>query len=158
MLNLSTGLLVNKIPAVWLLSVTAVLSAVSALLMALVQPEWPYWYNSFFSQLLMPVHVDVLFTVGLIIVADTFPERMQATAGAVFSTVSQIGQAFGLAIMQVISELVTQDSKGVGNTVQNSLMSGYRASFFTMFGWMIVCFMLGVYGLRKAGMVGKKSD
>ena len=48
--------------------------------MALIDIKDPYWYNAFFAQVLAPLSVDLLFTVGILIVADSFPQRTQALA------------------------------------------------------------------------------
>lgn len=64
-------------------------------MMAVVNPEWSYWYMEFWAQLLAPLAADVLFTVGLVIVSEVFPEDTQALAGAVFNTVAQFGSSLG---------------------------------------------------------------
>ncbi|KAM6504675.1 hypothetical protein FSOLCH5_015178 [Fusarium solani] len=155
-LNFSTGLLVHKVPALWLVVITSLLSAGSPLLMATIQPSWSYWASAFFAQLLLPFSVDVVFTVGLIIVTDIFPEDKQSVAGAVFNTASQFGNAFGLAVMQVVSTLVAKDHDGMKPS--EALMEGYRASFWTMFAFMMACVVIAGAGLRKAGKIGLKQD
>ncbi|RBA12918.1 hypothetical protein FPRO05_13972 [Fusarium proliferatum] len=107
-LNILTGLVVNKIRANWLVALASLLSAGSPLLMALIQPEWPYWKCAFPAQILMPFSVDVLFTISLIVITDVFPNEKQAVAGAVFNTAGQLGNTMGLAAMQVISTRVTR--------------------------------------------------
>ncbi|KAM5344200.1 hypothetical protein ACJ41O_012737 [Fusarium nematophilum] len=155
-LNFTTGLFVHKIPAVWIVVTTSLLTAGAPLLMAVIQPQWPYWANAFVAQLLMPISCDVLFTVGLIVITDIFPEDKQSVAGAVFNTATQFGNAFGLAIMQVVSTLVAKDHDGMRPS--QALMEGYRASFWTMFGFMISCVVVGGVGLRKTGKIGLKQD
>ncbi|KAF4990276.1 hypothetical protein FGRMN_8584 [Fusarium graminum] len=155
-LNFTTGLVVHKIPAIWLIVTTSILTAISPLLMALISPTWTYWSAAFVAQVLMPFSADVLFTVGLIVVTETFPEDKQAIAGSVFNAASQFGNAVGLAIMQVVSTLVTKQHKGVPSA--EALLQGYKASFWTMFSFMILCAAIGGVGLRKAGMVGVKQD
>ncbi|KAK6362554.1 hypothetical protein TWF730_000012 [Orbilia blumenaviensis] len=155
-LNFTTGLFVHKAPANWIIIITSLLTAGAPLLMAIVKPQWPYWTNAFIAQLLMPISCDVLFTVGLIIITDIFPEDRQAVAGAVYSTASQFGQAFGLAIMQVISTLVAKEYGSMNRVT--ALMEGYRASFWTMFAFMISCAAVGGIGLRKTGKIGLKQD
>lgn len=124
--------------------------------MAVIQPSWPYWGNAFVAQLLQPISCDALFTVGLIVITDVFPEDTQALAGAVFNTAAQFGSALGLAIMQVISTLVTKENDG--KEEREALMEGYRASFWTMFAFMMLCGAIGGLGLRKTGRVGLKRD
>ena len=140
----------------WIVGITSLITAGSPLLMALIQPQWTYWANAFVAQLLMPFNVDVLFTVGLIMITDVFPDDRQALAGAVFNTSSQFGKALGLAVMQVISTVVTSESGH--SKFEKALMEGYRASFWTMFALMLTCAVFGYLGLRKAGKVGLKRD
>ncbi|KAH7127585.1 major facilitator superfamily domain-containing protein [Dactylonectria macrodidyma] len=155
-LNFTTGLVVHKIPAVWLTVVTSLLSAGAPLLMALVQPQWTYWTCAFFAQVLMPFAVDVLFTVSLIIITDIFPEDKQSVAGAVFNTGAQFGNSFGIAIMQVVSTVVSKNHADMKPPL--ALLEGYRAGFWTLFGLMMGCAVIGGIGLRKAGKVGLKQD
>lgn len=57
-LNVTTGLLVHKIRADHLVLITSLISAGSPLLMALLNPHWPYWYAVFWAVLLGPLSVD----------------------------------------------------------------------------------------------------
>jgi len=175
-LNFATGLFVHRIPAIWLVLVGASISAVSPLLMALVNPEWSYWWMVFPAQALLPFCADskrshcaglmntanthaVLFTVALLVVSEIFSEKDQALAGALFNTVSQFGQSVGLAIIGVVTNSVIQAREnGQTDNSLPALLAGYRAGFWTAFAWMMsVCF-LAVFGLRKVGKVGLKRD
>jgi hypothetical protein len=48
--NVSTGYFVNRMPVIWVVLVSSGLSAISPLLMAVIDPQWPYWYMAFFAQ------------------------------------------------------------------------------------------------------------
>ncbi|KAI8677540.1 MFS domain-containing protein [Fusarium sp. Ph1] len=150
------GLFAHKIPAIWIVTVTSILCTGSPLLMAVIDPSWPYWGNAFVAQILQPISCDALFTVGLIIITDVFPEDTQAFAGAVFNTAAQFGSTLGLTILQVISTQATKDSGSKDKVV--TLMQGYRASFWTMFALMLLCTVVGLVGLRRAGRIGLKRD
>ncbi|KAF4919712.1 Antiseptic resistance protein [Colletotrichum viniferum] len=156
-LNFTTGLFVHKVSARWLVAGSSIVCAGGPVLMALAKPEWPYWYNAFFAQLLQPISGDILFTVGLIIVSEAFPEDTQALAGAVFNAASQFGTSLGLAIMQVVAGVVTNKA-AARETPIDALLLGYRASFWAMTGFMVLCFALGLVGLQKTGKVGNKKD
>ncbi|KAK5996183.1 MFS-type transporter 1 [Cladobotryum mycophilum] len=155
-LNFSMGLFVHRIPALWIVAISSAVCAVSPLLMALIQPQWPYWSNAFVAQLLQPVSTDALFTVGLLIITEVFPEDTQALAGAVFNTAAQLGSALGVAVIQVVSTLITKENARLGES--QALLEGFKASFWTMFGFMMLCGLLGVIGLRKTGRVGLKQE
>ncbi|KAI9926191.1 hypothetical protein MW887_004654 [Aspergillus wentii] len=155
LLNLVIGFFVHKVPAVWIVAISSLLCAGSPLLMAVIQPSWPYWGNAFIAQLLQPVSFDALYTVGLIVITNVFPDDTQALAGAVFNTSAQFGSALGLAVLQVISTVITDQSN---KQETQALMDGYRASFWTMFAFMVLCTVIGFFGMRRAGRVGLKQD
>ncbi len=132
-------------------------------MMALVDPGWSYWYMEFWAQILAPMSGDVLFTVGLLIVSDEFPEEMQALAGAVFNTVAQFGMSLGVGVCQVVSLGVGAGGGGRGGSAgegsdDEALLKGYQASFWTMFAFMVTTAVIAVGGLRTAGKVGVKRD
>lgn len=165
-INLTVGLVVHRIPARWLVAASAFICASSPLMMALVDPKWSYWYLEFWAQVFAPFSGDVLFTVGLIIVSDSFPEKTQALAGAVFNTVAQFGMSLGVGVCQVVA-LGVMDGEGGASHGEGDgafeedagqVLKGYRASFWTMFAYMVVCGVIAVVGLRKAGRVGLKRE
>lgn len=49
-LELTTGFFVHKLSAQYLVMGSALLSAGAPLLMALIDADWPYWYDAFFAQ------------------------------------------------------------------------------------------------------------
>jgi MFS family permease len=109
-------------------------------------------------QALAPLSVDVLFTVGILIISDVFPARTQALAGAVFNTVAQLGTSTGLCTLQVISSVVTEESQFHRKTSPEALMEGYKASFWTTFAFGVTACFIGAFGLRRLGKVGQKRD
>lgn len=167
LLNIVVGFCVHRVPAQYLAAGSALICAMSPLFMALTNPNWSYWYLAFWAQVFAPFSVDVLFTVGLLVVSDSFPEKTQALAGAVFNTVSQFGMSLGMGTCQVVA-LGVQGNKGAGGHGSSdgafeesdsmALLKGYRASFWLMFGYMLVCGAIAVVGFRKAGKVGLKRE
>jgi len=165
-LSLLVGTFVHRIPARWLVAGSGIICACSPFAMALLNPAWNYWYLAFWAQVAAPFSADVLFTVGLIIVSDTFPEKTQALAGAVFNTVAQIGMSLGMGLCQVVALGVQGgDATGGGHHGGSSddadpkaVLRGYRASFWTIFAYMAVCVVVAIVGLRKAGNVGLKRE
>jgi MFS family permease len=167
-LSLLVGTFVDRVPARWLAAGSGIICACSPLAMALLNPAWNYWYLAFWAQVASPFSADVLFTVGLIIVSDTFPEKTQALAGAVFNTVAQIGMSLGIGLCQVVA-LGVQGRGGSGEGFRHhgaspeevdtiAVLKGYRASFWTAFAYMAVCVVIAIVGLRKAGNVGLKRE
>jgi MFS family permease len=166
LINLTVGMFVDKVSARWLVAISSALCAGAPLMMALVNPSWSYWYMEFWAQTLAPMSGDVLFTVGLLIISDQFPEKTQALAGAVFNTVAQFGMSLGIGICQVVALATSDQASGHGPSEDShdgdvdtsGLLKGYQASFWTMFAFAITCVVLAVGGLRKTGKVGLKRD
>ncbi|ETR96785.1 MFS general substrate transporter [Trichoderma reesei RUT C-30] len=156
--NISTGIFVNRMPVMWSVLISSTISAVAPLLMALIHPEWPYWYDAFFAQILTPLSCDILFTVGLLVVSDVFPAHMQALSGAVFNTCAQLGTAIGLTLTSLIATSVTNASSNADKESPSALMDGYRAVFWTMFAAMALTCVLSVLGLRTVKQLGVKRD
>ncbi|EXL39990.1 hypothetical protein FOCG_17440 [Fusarium oxysporum f. sp. radicis-lycopersici 26381] len=155
-LNLTTGLFVHVAPIRLLTICCSLFTAGAPLLMATNKPDRSYWYHSFPAQLLMPISCDITFTVGLIIITNTFPEDKQAVAGAVFNTATQSGNSFGLATMQVVSTLATKSSSHLAHA--SALWEGYKASFWVMTGLMILCAAIGGIGLKNVGKIGLRGN
>ncbi|QRD83121.1 putative aminotriazole resistance protein [Aspergillus flavus] len=157
-LNLGTGLLVHRLHANYLVLVASVLSAGSPLLMAIIDPEWSWWYCAFWAMLLGPLSADVIFTVANLIITEAFTPKTQGLAGAVFNVVAQFGTSIGLTIFAIISAGVTQGSLYENKKSPEALMLGYRAVFWTCFGLMMAVCCFGAWGLRKVGKVGLKRE
>jgi MFS family permease len=158
LINIGVGFFVDRVPARWLVAGSAMICALSPLFMALMNPTWNYWYLAFWAQLFAPFSADVLFTVGLIVVSNSFPEETQALAGAVFNTVAQFGLSLGMGSCQVVALGVQSSDDGASPESAMAVLKGYRASYWLMFGYMLVCIVIAVVGLRKAGKVGLKRE
>jgi hypothetical protein len=152
------GLLIHRITPYLLVLVSLILSAVSPLLMALISAHWPYWYAAFPAQLLSPLSCDILFTIGLLAVSEEFPAHTQALAGAVFNTAAQFGSSLGLTLLAVVSASVTKNKEDHGISMDEGLLAGYRAGFWTAFASMGFACLIGGFGLRQMGRVGVKND
>lgn len=48
--GLANGLFIDRLPAVYAAVISAVICAIAPLLMAVVKPGAPYWYNAFWAQ------------------------------------------------------------------------------------------------------------
>ena len=171
--GLSCGLFVDKVAARWLVSIASIICACAPLLMAVMDPQWSYWYMAFWAQAISPLSVTVLVTVGMLIVSDVFPDKSQALAGAVFNTVGQFGLSFGVGLCQLVALGVTgnQAQAGHGSSEDGSpdsttelpegggaLLRGYRASFWLMHAFMVLCTVFAFFGLSRVGKVGVKRD
>jgi hypothetical protein len=62
-LNIATGLLVHRLHANHLVLVTTILSAGSPLLLAIINPQWSWWYCAFWAVLLGPLSADGMSSI-----------------------------------------------------------------------------------------------
>jgi hypothetical protein len=128
------------------------MSTAAPLLTAVIRTDQPYWENAFFGQILSPISCDILFTVDLLIVSDTYPKHMKPLGGEVFDTYAQIGGAIGLSDTQVIASTVTssvtEDGKG-REPLPKVLTRGYRVALWAprlgggYLSVLFVCWELG---------------
>lgn len=109
----------------------------------------------FFATACSPICADVLFTVVNLVFTSGFPPQTHGLAGGVFNTVSNIGNSAGLAVTAVVASSVTLAEKG---SPIDTLMNGYRASYWLYFGANVLVLGVVAFGLRKIGKVGIKID
>ena len=50
LINVSIGYFVNRLPIMLVLLAASAITALSPLLMAVIKPQWPYWYMAFTAQ------------------------------------------------------------------------------------------------------------
>ncbi len=60
-LSICVGLVLHKVSAYYIVLATSFISAASPILMALINPRWPYWYVSFWAVVLSSVAGDGTF-------------------------------------------------------------------------------------------------
>ncbi|KAH8803365.1 major facilitator superfamily domain-containing protein [Xylogone sp. PMI_703] len=143
-INISTGIFVNRMPVFWAVLISSLMTAVAPLLMAVIPTNQTYWKNAFFARFLTPISCDILFTVGLLIISDIFPENMQALSGAIFNTCAQLGNAIGLGVTQLVASLVTDGLYYPDKSSPDALMKG----------WMVLVCLVCMMGLRRIGDIG----
>jgi MFS family permease len=156
--NFLTGWLVKRVRADILVLLSAAITALAPLLMALANPAASYWTYAFLATACTPICADVLFTVANLVITSVFPLKTHGLAGGVFNTISNTGGSVGLAVTAVVASSVSMREQGKGETGPEMLMDGYRATFWLCFGEEI--FVLGIvgFGLRKVGKVGIKVE
>ena len=169
----STGRFIHLAAPVYPAVFTILLTSVSPLIMTFIDPAWSYWYAEFWSvvcfarssslsgrqsanpiQLLSSISGDVIYTIGLLIAADAFPEHCQGLAGAVFNVFYFLGGSIGLAVTDIILSS-NKSSRGVIH-VDGPELSGFRASSWFLFGLAIASAFLGTVGLRNVDRIGQK--
>lgn len=156
--NFLTGYLVKRVRADVLVISGAAISAIAPLLMAIINPSWSYWACAFLATALCPICSDVLFTVAQLSITSVFPPQTHGLAGGVFNTVANIGNSIGLAVTAVVASAVTMAESGKKVSTPETLMDGYRVTFWLCFGLNILVLGMIGFGLKKVGKVGIKLE
>ncbi|KAF8750331.1 transporter [Rhizoctonia solani] len=84
------------------------------------------------------------------------PARTKSGRG-IFNTLNQLGTAFGLAIASVVNNSVYRQSVRASGDEVESLLLGYRAAFWTCFGFGMAALVLTLVFLRGIGIVGHET-
>lgn len=73
--NVFTGFFVNRVSARLLVIVSAIISSISPLLMAIADPRWTYWAVAFPAILLCPINIDGMLFPPFLSEAPSVPHR-----------------------------------------------------------------------------------
>ena len=113
-----------------------------------------------FLVMILIVGVDVVYPVGNLHIASTFSKDSQSLAGGVFNVATRIGTSLGLAITSSIATSVSEKYNKLHPELEGNspevLMVGFRVAGWTCFAAASLSFVIGVFGLRGIGVVGKK--
>ncbi|QRW17932.1 Serine carboxypeptidase S28 [Rhizoctonia solani] len=152
--NLVVALVVGRISGTALIAFGCFFTALASLLFALIVPSASYWAFGFPAAAVVVFGADFMFATGSLFVAKIALPHEQSLAGGIFNTVNQLGTAFGLAIASVVSDTVHRRALRESGDELGSLLRGYRAAFWTCFGFGTVALVLTVIFLRGIGIVG----
>ncbi|KAG9098272.1 hypothetical protein FS749_004259 [Ceratobasidium sp. UAMH 11750] len=158
--NLVVALFVGRISGMALIAFGCFFTSLASLLFAVIVPDATYWAFGFPAAAIVVLGADFMFATGSLFVAKLALPHEQSVAGGIFNTVNQLGTAFGLAIASVVSDSVRRKSlrESGGEDQLGSLLRGYRAAFWTCFGFGIVALVLTVVFLRGIGVVGHRNE
>ncbi|KAF2178367.1 hypothetical protein K469DRAFT_754653 [Zopfia rhizophila CBS 207.26] len=82
-LSIVTNMVLHKYSAYWIILCTTFVSAVSPILLAVIELQWLYWYPLFWAILMSSLDGDVIFVVSNLVITNGFPDTTQALVGAV---------------------------------------------------------------------------
>ncbi|QRV75050.1 major facilitator superfamily transporter [Ceratobasidium sp. AG-Ba] len=158
--NLVVALVVGHVSGTALIAFGCFFTSLASLLFAVIVPSTTYWAFGFPAAAVVVFGADFMFATGSLFIAKIALPHEQSVAGGIFNTVNQLGTAFGLAIASVVSDSVRRKAlrESGGEDQLGSLLRGYRAAFWTCFGFGIVALILTVVFLRGIGIVGHRDE
>ncbi|CAE6413972.1 unnamed protein product [Rhizoctonia solani] len=152
--NLVIALFIGRISGSVLIGVGCFFTSLAALLFAVITPSATYWAFGFPAAAVVVFGADFMFATGSIFVAKIALPHEQSLAGGIFNTLNQLGTAFGLAIASVVNNNVHRSALRESGDELGSLLRGYRAAFWTCFGFGMAALVLTLIFLRGIGIVG----
>ncbi|KDN43708.1 hypothetical protein RSAG8_05898, partial [Rhizoctonia solani AG-8 WAC10335] len=152
--NLVIALFIGRISGSVLIGVGCFFTSLAALLFAVITPSATYWAFGFPAAAVVVFGADFMFATGSIFVAKIALPHEQSLAGGIFNTLNQLGTAFGLAIASVVNNTVHRGALRESGDELGSLLRGYRAAFWTCFGFGMAALVLTLIFLRGIGIVG----
>lgn len=136
-------LLVPRFPASWIIATGGLASGFSCFLYVVKPDRLSYWAIEFVSAVLLPFGADFTVGTGSILMSNLARDEDQSTAGGVFQTAVQLGNAIGVCCASLLAE---------GKPGMAGLKDAF--GFCAAFPWAVaVIAVLGFRGMGRAGDV-----
>ncbi|RCI15928.1 hypothetical protein L249_2035 [Ophiocordyceps polyrhachis-furcata BCC 54312] len=102
------GVVLDRIPACWLLIPSSISTIMAVLLFALMPTDPNYWAWIFPAMIFEAASADILWTVSNVFLTTSLPRHHQGLAGAIISMTLFMGDALFLAVGDVVEERLAQ--------------------------------------------------
>ena len=109
--SMLTGYLMGKIKPHWIMFISMCAFFIGSLLFVTAQVDQTYWYNTFFSILVMPFGMDMSNPAAIILLSNSVSKEHQGTAASLVVTV--VNYSISLAL-------------GIGGSIEGSMNNGGR--------------------------------
>ncbi|KAK7180064.1 hypothetical protein DPSP01_011192 [Paraphaeosphaeria sporulosa] len=119
---------VGKVPAPWLMVISSSAFLMGTVLLATAPVEQKYWFNVFWSFVIMAWGMDVSFPASTLFLSDSVSIEHQGISASLVNTIINYSIAIGLGIAGTVEYQV------VRGTSNKSILQGYRAAQWTSVG------------------------
>ncbi|QRW05671.1 major facilitator superfamily transporter [Ceratobasidium sp. AG-Ba] len=156
MLNILSGLLMNRVKPQILILAGLLLSVAAAVIFALIKVDVSYWAMSLPFLLLLP-GPDLCYSVLNLHICNGVDIHNQALAGALFNVVTRVGTSVGLAVTSAVSttvqRLAAKHDSSADLVAPRVLMPGYRAAAWVCFGMAILSVIISFFRLSDMEII-----
>ncbi|KAF8331579.1 major facilitator superfamily domain-containing protein [Amanita rubescens] len=165
LLNIVIGLTIHRVTAVWLLGIGTFGTALASILFAVIIPGAPFWAFGFPGAIFSVFGADFVFASGSLYVAKIVKPQEQSLAGAMFTTMTQLGSAIGLTVTTIIfNRVLARDSRKLGvildanqeNAPRSAQLKAYQAAQWGGFCFCMIATILVIIFFRNVGIIGAK--
>ncbi|EED16025.1 MFS multidrug transporter, putative [Talaromyces stipitatus ATCC 10500] len=117
---IATSWLIRAVPHGWLMTIACGAFLAGCILQALAPVEQSYWFNTFWSFVIMAWGMDISFPASATVLSDAVPAQHQGLSASLVNTV------INYSIAVTVESHVNDNGKQV--------LQGYRAAFYTSIG------------------------
>jgi len=164
--NVLIAFLVGRVPIVFLISFGTLFTAFGSIFFALVKDGQSYWSYGFPSAIIVVFGADFVFSSGTLFIAKYARPYEQSVAGALFTVMTQLGTAFGLAITTIVYNTVLENEStslgvdletlGSNAAPRSAQLHAYQAAAWGAFAFGIFACLIAVVSMAKVGIVGHR--
>ncbi|OGM48274.1 hypothetical protein ABOM_002134 [Aspergillus bombycis] len=115
-----------------------------------------YWRGVFQAMALNPLGADLIYTIGNLVMTDSFPAKTQALAGGVFNMLAQVGKSVGIATSALIARQITSQTHHAESA--SALLKGYKAGWWYNCALAFASVAVSFWGLRSVKRLEIKRD
>jgi MFS family permease len=148
-------LLLPRVRANEVLTFAIVASSFAPLIMAVLNPNWPYWECAVFAVSLNSVASSSIIPIAAILIFESFSLETQRLAMGVICTIAMVGASVGMALAALISNDVTASENASLLETSDTWMSGYRVTFYFLLALNLVGLAITLGFLQKIGYLGR---
>ncbi|KUL85636.1 hypothetical protein ZTR_08871 [Talaromyces verruculosus] len=123
---IATPKLMTVVPHGWLMTIACGSFLMGCILQAFAPVEQSYWFNTFWSFVVMAWGMDISFPASATILSDAVPAKHQGVSASLVNTVINYSIAIGLGIAGTVEAQVNHNG--------NHVLEGYRAALYTAVG------------------------
>jgi MFS family permease len=151
--NVFFALTAARVPLVWLVCVGTLSTSAAVLLFNLSKPSMSYWPLEFPAIWLSVLGVDLVFSAGSLFIAKFALSHEQSMAGALFTTMIQLGISFGITVTTVVFDKVA-----LATPTGADMIASYHYATWTSGAFGLIAFVLGLLSFRGVGAVGYRGS
>ncbi|KAI0668012.1 efflux transporter [Trametes maxima] len=165
--NLIVALVVGHVPLVFLITTGLLFTGIANLLFGVIDPAAPFWTFGFPAAVVSVFGADFVFATGTLFVAKVCLPHEQSVGGALFSTLTQLGTAFGTAVSTIVFDASlerearvmgaeVEAARGGMNAPKAAQLFAYKDAMWAGAAFGFFGAILAVVFLRGVGVVGHR--
>ncbi|KAL9087042.1 MAG: hypothetical protein Q9165_006870 [Trypethelium subeluteriae] len=126
---ITTGFLLSRIRAAWVMTISMLCFLVGVILIATVPVDQIYWGQTFVCTLIIPFGMDMSFPASTVILSNAVSKKHQGIAASLVATIVNYSISLGLGFAGTVE--VQVNNGGLNNA---DILKGYRGALYMGIG------------------------